>query len=236
MSVKIECPHCKSVLSVTEQAYGKTLPCPACTEPLAVPQPDALPTLRPVRVPSPPSPETNNQGGGYPIFFESQRKQLRQVEMSAAFSSPGGARRRPAGLVCVVFWWALNGGLAIAYGVAGLAFATFLGGASQLAVRHDIAPWAGVAVAMMVELLTVLLFFGGLLLLVAAYGLWTFQRWSLPLAKLLAVGNALVGLMGIVPAMIVQAGVVLDLANLAASAAILVYLFGNRNLSERSQR
>lgn len=37
MSFHIACPHCSRVLSVTEKAYGKTLPCPACHRPMTVP-------------------------------------------------------------------------------------------------------------------------------------------------------------------------------------------------------
>ena len=38
MSFKIDCPHCKRTLNVTEKAFGKTVPCPFCSQPLAVPQ------------------------------------------------------------------------------------------------------------------------------------------------------------------------------------------------------
>ncbi len=33
-SCKIECPHCKRILNVTEKAYGKILPCPGCNQPV----------------------------------------------------------------------------------------------------------------------------------------------------------------------------------------------------------
>jgi Zn-dependent protease with chaperone function len=39
MSVKMECPHCQRPLNVTEKAYGKTAPCPACGQPIMVPFP-----------------------------------------------------------------------------------------------------------------------------------------------------------------------------------------------------
>lgn len=38
MSWKVSCPHCQSVLNVTEKAVGQELPCPACKQLLKVPQ------------------------------------------------------------------------------------------------------------------------------------------------------------------------------------------------------
>jgi hypothetical protein len=39
MSFKISCPHCARTLSVTEPAFGKTVSCPGCNQPLQVPYP-----------------------------------------------------------------------------------------------------------------------------------------------------------------------------------------------------
>ena len=39
MPVKMECPHCKRPLNVTEAAFGKILPCPGCSQPIKVPLP-----------------------------------------------------------------------------------------------------------------------------------------------------------------------------------------------------
>lgn len=38
MSFKMDCPHCKRTLNVTEKAFGKTVPCPGCNQPVTVPQ------------------------------------------------------------------------------------------------------------------------------------------------------------------------------------------------------
>ena len=38
MSFTMDCPHCKRSLNVTEKAAGKTVPCPGCGQPVAVPQ------------------------------------------------------------------------------------------------------------------------------------------------------------------------------------------------------
>lgn len=39
MSFKINCPHCTRTLYVTEPAFGKTVPCPGCNQPVRVPYP-----------------------------------------------------------------------------------------------------------------------------------------------------------------------------------------------------
>ena len=39
MSFKMDCPHCKKTLNVTEKAFGKTVPCPGCNQPIKVPHP-----------------------------------------------------------------------------------------------------------------------------------------------------------------------------------------------------
>ncbi len=53
MAFKMVCPHCKKILNVTEKAFGRTVPCPGCNQPLAIPQdPESLPPLRPVKTSS----------------------------------------------------------------------------------------------------------------------------------------------------------------------------------------
>ena len=37
MAFKMECPHCKRALNVTEKAFGKTVPCPSCQHAITVP-------------------------------------------------------------------------------------------------------------------------------------------------------------------------------------------------------
>ena len=36
MAVKLGCPHCKRVLNVSDKAFGRTVPCPACKQPITV--------------------------------------------------------------------------------------------------------------------------------------------------------------------------------------------------------
>ena len=46
MSFKMDCPLCKRTLNVTEKAFGKTVPCPGCNQPVTVPL--QSPMLHPV--------------------------------------------------------------------------------------------------------------------------------------------------------------------------------------------
>ena len=48
MSFKMDCPHCMRTLNVTEEAFGKTVPCPGCNQPVAVPREPPLPPVRQV--------------------------------------------------------------------------------------------------------------------------------------------------------------------------------------------
>jgi hypothetical protein len=42
MAFKMDCPHCRKTLNVTEKAFGKTVPCPGCNQPIAVPQQEPM--------------------------------------------------------------------------------------------------------------------------------------------------------------------------------------------------
>ena len=47
MAFKMDCPHCMRTLNVTEKAMGRTVPCPGCDQPVAVPA--QSPALCPMR-------------------------------------------------------------------------------------------------------------------------------------------------------------------------------------------
>ena len=55
MSFTMDCPHCMKTLNVTEKAFGKTVPCPSCNQPIDVPQPPQ------------PSPQANRVGTPLPL-------------------------------------------------------------------------------------------------------------------------------------------------------------------------
>jgi uncharacterized membrane protein (DUF2068 family) len=80
------------------------------------------------------------------------------------------------------------------------------------------------------------MFHVGLLTEMACYGLWTFRRWGLSLARILAVVYAVGSLIGLVVALVMRAGIVASLAGLVINAGIVVYLYGRSNLSERLQQ
>ena len=44
MSFKMECPRCMKTLNVTEKAFGRTVPCPSCNQPIKVSQPARVPS------------------------------------------------------------------------------------------------------------------------------------------------------------------------------------------------
>ena len=58
MTFKMDCPHCMRTLNVTEKAMGKTVPCPGCNQPVAVPP--QSPALRPMR-------QVGPEGGAIPV-------------------------------------------------------------------------------------------------------------------------------------------------------------------------
>ena len=70
MSFKINCPHCKRALNVTEPAFGKTVPCPGCKQPIKVPHPAAAPATAPAQRATPWS------GGADNLAAESTPAQL----------------------------------------------------------------------------------------------------------------------------------------------------------------
>ena len=47
MAVKISCSHCKRVLNVSDKAFGRTVPCPVCKQPITVPNKPAAPAAEP---------------------------------------------------------------------------------------------------------------------------------------------------------------------------------------------
>jgi hypothetical protein len=43
MAFQMNCPNCMKRLNVTEKAFGKTVPCPGCNQPLSIPQQPEMP-------------------------------------------------------------------------------------------------------------------------------------------------------------------------------------------------
>ena len=159
-------------------------------------------------------------------------------ETRGSSAVPVGAMKRPAGLVWIVFYWGICGVLGIFGGLMVTYGASFIGGMSQSfegAFHSRRSDEAAIAVELM-GLGGLLAFHYSLLLELACYGLWTFRRWGLSLAKILAVVQLIGGLIGLVAALVMRTGIVVTLAGLAISVGIVIYLFGSSNLSERLQQ
>jgi uncharacterized membrane protein (UPF0136 family) len=86
-------------------------------------------------------------------------------------------KRRPPGLVLVVLWLAIDGVLSLIAGIIGL-------------VASD-------PISSKIVMLAALLLSIGIVLLVAAYGLWTLQRWGLRLTKVILVISIVVGVLDV---------------------------------------
>ena len=80
------------------------------------------------------------------------------------------------------------------------------------------------------------MFHCGIFSLVVCYGLWTFRKWGLSLAKILAIINVAMGLIGVIVAIVTCAGMVINIVQLVVSSGIVVYLYGSAELSGRAQQ
>lgn len=127
MAFTMACPHCKKILTVTEKAFGRTLPCPGCNQPVTVPErPEALPPLRPVQIP--PSKQKNVSGRvrkSSPLVALTKQKLQQGI---------GIVKKRPWILASVA------GGLVV---VLLLISWLFLGGSSERRQHHTVAVAAG---------------------------------------------------------------------------------------------
>jgi hypothetical protein len=248
MSFKMDCPHCKRGLNVTEIAFGKTLPCPGCNQLVAIPQdPAILPPLPPLgRTPMPAGTPPIPPGSGLlsvsgaqwglhsaaPGIDAYQTSPHPDAPAPVPPASESAAVRRPFGIVWIVFYWTWTAIPLVAIGL-GLQFM----GSLTAGLRDAVGSGGGAALGVeVVSLIGLACFHLGLLTLVTCYGLWTYRRWALLIAKVLAVVFVLFGLIGFVAALVMRTGIVTSLANTLISAAIVVYLFGATGLFDRAQR
>ena len=204
----------------------------------------ALNSARPLPVGMPPMPEGDPaaQSPSDPLSFLHSGANPKLIDGNATSryepSDSLAVTRKPVGLVWIVFYWSLGGVAAIVVGLALSMGASFIGSMSQGledAFRSR-RPDSSVIATELMGLGGLLLFHYGLLLELACYGLWTFRRWALPLAKILAVLQAVAGLIGLVAALVMRTAIVANLFGLVVSVGIVVYLYGSSNLSERLQK
>lgn len=223
MATKVKCPRCGVVLSVQDDMAGKMAKCSQCEQMMRIPAPlqreqDAHPG--PVAAAGP----TMGDIPGEPAEFPK--------DMSPA------KERRPFGLVWVVFYWIIGGLVCLPSGY----FLAVMGGAlgRTTEATRDMFPFRGFGEAalqaVILEFLGVMVFHYGLLLLVACYGLWTYRRWGLSLARGLSVASVVLNLVTLITCIVYRAGIVASLVGVLISAGILVYLYGSANLRDRLQR
>jgi hypothetical protein len=151
--------------------------------------------------------------------------------------SPSTLPKRPVGLVWIVFYWGFTGVVAALFGIAVQWAGGFIGGISSVLedsgpLRSSTLPGGKIA-AEVAGFGGILLFHIGLITLVACYGLWTFRKWALPVAKVLAVVFGVGAFLAVIVALVVRHGIMVGLTNLAISIAVIMYLFGSSNISER---
>lgn len=214
MSFNVACPHCKRVLNVTEKAFGKTLPCPGCKQPMTVPNgPEPHPSAATVGGRSTPAaPQTPQLPPGMPPVPEvaspssafgdgAQRAAISSPGTRVGPSLPGGATEdtyepvakanRSFVLVWIVFFLAFQGVMLIIFGlvmafVAGAA-GGMAGAAGQFGPQHELGGFLVAHSGVIIEGVALALVHTGLLTLVTCHGLWAFRIWGLWLARVLAI-------------------------------------------------
>jgi hypothetical protein len=247
--ITIQCPSCGKMHNAPETALGRKVQCRDCRSAFVAQAKQDVTTTHVVALAPEPATVPIQPGTQPP---QSDLEQLaRVVEKRAAVPtveasslslvSASAAVKRPLGLVWVVFYWSVSGVVTIVGGlILYIAMSTatgFLGAASRSsrAFRqlelHE-AAGAGLLLFELLGLLGLLLFHYGLLLLVASYGLWTFRRWGITLARVLAIIGVVGCFIELIVAMVTRAGIVVDVVGLVTSALILVYLYGRLNLSD----
>lgn len=114
-------------------------------------------------------------------------------------------RRRPGGVVAIVIYTAILGVVSVVGGIAGLGLVN-LDGTDQLGILY------------------LVLLLAGVLALTTVYGLWTFQRWGLVVARALYVLWILVD----IGFLLVGEGTVLTIVELILAVVVLSYLLHPR--------
>ncbi len=223
--LSVRCPSCKKVHKADESLLGKHVKCKDCgvifevmsNGPQPVQQPNIWDEVKQMAAATP-SAVTGPTSGGI------------SEEPVAKF-------QRPFGLVWVVFFWIIQG---VGFLILG-PICAFVGGIKSEAIEitRNMFGSSGLGPALeavLLEFLGVMAFQYGLLLLVACYGLWTFRRWGLSLARGLAIIFVLLNILVLIIALVNRTGIVASVAGVFISVGIMVYLYGSANLRDRLQR
>ncbi|HUT60061.1 MAG TPA: hypothetical protein VNA25_19620 [Phycisphaerae bacterium] len=230
--VTVYCPTCKRAHSAPESLVGKWVQCKHCGAKFAIKSgaPD------PLQPPPAEKMEQLSQAVAEPTAPEPTGPEGLQVPPSAA-----GAKR-PFGLVFVVFYWVISGALCLVGGyvlaVMGGALGGALGGARDMFGSSGLRDLgrAGALVGALLEFVGLLVFYLGLLTLVACYGLWTFRRWGLSLARGLAVAFVAIYVVALIIGIVIGAQIVTAVVGGGVSVLIMFYLYGSTGLRDRLQR
>jgi hypothetical protein len=235
--ISVTCPSCKKVHKADKSLLGKRVKCKDCGATFDV----TLNMPRPVQQPNAGEVEQMVTAALSAVAGPTRgdiSKEL--VELPKDMSSTKS--QKPFGLVWVVFYWIFAGVICLPGGY----FVTWLGitMSSTNAIIQGMfgsrgflgSPFGMPALATaLLELLGLLVFHYGLLLLVACYGLWTFRKWGLSLARGMAIAFVVLNLVVIIISLVCRAGIMASLVGLVISAGILVYLYGSANLRDRLQ-
>jgi uncharacterized membrane protein (DUF2068 family) len=160
-----------------------------------------------------------------------------------AVQAPASATdaKKPFGLVWIVFYWILSG---LGFLVGG--FVSMMGGLAGSATIREFEGSRGMfgssemsepgALAAVAVFCGILFFHFGLLMLVTCYGLWTFRRWGLSLARGLSIACVAmcVAVFFIIP--LTRTTFLAGLIALVIASGIVVYLYGSADLRDRLHR
>jgi hypothetical protein len=222
----VQCRDCGSAFVATAAQDG-------------VPSRTAAPAAQPTTAPLPPQAERPVSEDGqlvHPFLKPAPAPATELAEFSVV--SPSIGAKRPVGLVWLVFYWLFAGLVLLYSGGICAGVGTFMGGgignAPKMFGPSNVGELGGQMLLM--EFMGVLLFHYGLLLMVACYGLWTFRRWGLSLARGLAIAFVVVNILCFVIALVYRTGIVVSVVGVFISAGIVVYLYGSANLRDHLQR
>ena len=230
----VPCPGCNQPLKVPQptqpsrQASGVAVP-PRwsgevhngeATPDATMPLPPGMPPMPDDDPPPPPSD---------PLAFLHSESNAAPVDglpsLGEARASSGAPLRRRTGPPYSFGSFSTGPSAALAWGLLAACVLTYgaslIGGMSQGfgAAFHSRRLEAALLATELMGLVGLLLFHYGLLLELACYGLWTFRRWGLLLAKILAVLQVIGGLIGFVAPLVTRTGIVGTLAGFAISSA-----------------
>jgi hypothetical protein len=155
--------------------------------------------------------------------------------------APAASSKKPFGLVWIVFYWiiaglwSLGGGLiSLVAGFVGSAAIREIEGSRGMFSSGEMSdPGTQTALAVFSGILS---FHFGLLLLVACYGLWTFRRWGLSLARGLAIASVVLNVIVFFIIPLNRTTFLALLIGLVIGVGIVVYLYGSTDLRDRLQR